>query len=155
MVNVALGGLAAQSSLWDPLYLPSLVIDGKPESWYLSGSCVSTLIEDDPWWRVDIGEPYDISTVVVIGRSDCCIDMLDGAEIRIGNSLENNSNNNPRCAVNTLTSDHIMNFHCNQMRGRYINVFLPGVNRRLQLCEVKVYATNHLTGGNATLNDGS
>ncbi|KAL7374933.1 hypothetical protein ABVT39_009345 [Epinephelus coioides] len=145
-VNVALGGVAAQSSLWDPLYLPSLVIDGKPDSWYLSGSCVSTLIEDDPWWRVDIGEPYDISTVVVIGRSDCCIDMLEGAEIRIGNSLENNSNNNPRCAVNTLTSDHIMNFHCNQMRGRYVNVFLPGVNRRLQLCEVKVYATNHLTG---------
>ncbi|XP_037615503.1 uncharacterized protein LOC119482155 [Sebastes umbrosus] len=146
--NVALGGVAAQSSLWDPLFLPHLPIDGKPYANYWYGSCVSTLYENNPWWRVDMRGPYDIISVEVIRRSDCCVSELNGAEIRIGNSLENNGNNNSRCAVITVNSNITMTFNCKQMRGRYVNIFLPGVKRRLQLCEVKVYATTHVTGVN-------
>lgn len=93
---MALGGVAALSSLLDPLLLPNLVIDGKPYSDYASRSCVSTLREDDPWWRVDMGRPHEISTIEVIRRSDCCVSELNRTEIRIGNSLENNGNNNSR-----------------------------------------------------------
>ncbi|XP_042368625.1 fucolectin-5-like [Plectropomus leopardus] len=144
--NVALSGVAAQSSLWNPLYLPSLVIDVFFFFFYGYKSCTSTLIEDDPWWRVDMLEPYDISTIVIIRRTDCCASELNGAEIRIGDSLENNGTNNPRCAIITVTSNAVMNFHCSQMRGRYVIILLPGSNRRLQLCEVKVYAASNITG---------
>ncbi|KAI4808195.1 hypothetical protein KUCAC02_000260 [Chaenocephalus aceratus] len=71
-----------------------------------------------------------------------------GQKIRIGNSLENNGNNNPRCAVITETSDAPMTFNCNHMQGRYVNIISPGVGKYLHLCEVKVYTTTQLTGAN-------
>ncbi|XP_038586833.1 uncharacterized protein LOC119911929 [Micropterus salmoides] len=92
--------------------------------------------------------PYNISYIEVIPRSDCCIYDQQGAEILIGNSLENNGNNNPRCGVITVINEIKYVFNCDQMEGRYVNVFIRGVGRRLQLCEVKVYATTTLTGTN-------
>ena len=44
-----------------------------------------------------------------------------------------------------------MTFNCNQMKGRYVNIYLPGEVKRLQLCEVKVYANALVSGGNITL----
>ncbi|XP_039678937.1 uncharacterized protein LOC120573323 isoform X2 [Perca fluviatilis] len=147
--NLALGGVAAVSSIWDSWTAPSLAIDGNPDSTYSHRSCVSTLYQDNPWWRVDLGGLYNISTIVILRRSDCCALELKGAEIRIGNSLENNGNNNPRCGVVTVTSDVTMTFHCNQMIARYVNIVIPGVNKRLTLCEVKVFA--YFTGANMAL----
>ncbi|XP_059211220.1 uncharacterized protein LOC131989882 isoform X2 [Centropristis striata] len=148
--NVALGGEATQSSMFDFTLPPSLVIDGKPNSNYLDLSCTSTDYQDDPWWRVDLGGPYQISLVEVIRRSDSSPD-LDGAEIRIGSSLKNNGNNNPRCETITVTQEDVMTFHCRQMSGRYVNIFRPGVNTRLQLCEVKVYGVSKSAGANVAL----
>ncbi|KAF3837322.1 hypothetical protein F7725_004786 [Dissostichus mawsoni] len=92
--------------------------------------------------------PYDIFSIEVFRRRDCCDHSLNGAEIRIGNSLENNGNNNPRCAVITVTSDATVTFNCNHMQGRYVNIINPGVGKDLQMCEVKVYTTTQLTGAN-------
>ncbi|XP_073331683.1 uncharacterized protein [Pagrus major] len=144
--NVALGGVTVQSSFWKPARPSNMVIDGKPYANYLHGSCISSLWESNPWWRLDMRGPYIISTIEVIRRSDSNFYDLNGAEIRIGNSLENNGNNNPRCAVITLTNDITMSFSCNKMTGRYVNIFHPGVKRILQFCEVKVYATTRITG---------
>lgn len=93
---MALGGVAAQSSLFYPWTLPSTVIDGNTDSSYFDGSCSSTQGQENQWWRVDLLAPYDILSVEVTRRTDCCISDLNGAEVRIGNSLENNGNNNPR-----------------------------------------------------------
>ncbi|XP_032399874.1 uncharacterized protein LOC116706924 isoform X1 [Etheostoma spectabile] len=144
--NLALGGVVVVSSLWDSWIVPSLLTDGNTDSTYGHRSCVSTQYQNDPWFRVDLGGLYDISTVVIVRRTDCCPTELDGTEIRIGDSLENNGNNNSRCGVITVTSDVTMTFDCNQIRGRYVNFFLPGVNKRLVLCEVKVY--DHFAGVN-------
>ena len=102
--NVALGGVTDQSSVWDPTLLSNLVIDGNPNSNYNYRSCFSTLFEVNPWWRLDLQVQYNISSIEVIRRSDCCALELNGAEIRIGNSLENNGNNNPRCLNCNCTS---------------------------------------------------
>lgn len=55
-----------------------------------------------------------------------------------------------RCAVISISNDVTMAFNCN-LKGRYVNIFLPGEGRILQLCEVKVYATALVSGGKATL----
>lgn len=95
-VNVALGGVAVQSTTWDTKLSPNNAIDGKQISQYSQWSCISTQFQDSPWWRLDLRTQYNISTIEIIRRSDCCLSELEGAEIRIGNSLENNGNSNPR-----------------------------------------------------------
>ncbi|KAI9546284.1 hypothetical protein NQZ68_028700 [Dissostichus eleginoides] len=140
---VALGGVAEASSQFSVNHGPSLAIDGKAD-----GSCFSSLTHSNPWWRLDMQGPYDIFSIEVFRRRNCCDHSLNGAEIRIGNSLENNGNNNPRCAVITVTSDATVTFNCNHMQGRYVNIINPGVGKDLQMCEVNVYTTTQLTGAN-------
>ncbi|XP_038832175.1 fucolectin-3-like isoform X2 [Salvelinus namaycush] len=65
--------------------------------------------------------------------------MIDGAEIHFGNYLQNNGNNNPLCAVmSSYSAWEVMTFQCRGIEGRYVNVFLPGCNKDLSLCEVEV-----------------
>ena len=60
-----------------------------------------------------------------------------------------------RCAIIDVTSEVTMTFHCDAHRGRYVNIFLPGANKTLQLCEVRVFPPAPITGGNAALSDGT
>uniref|UniRef100_A0A673W0M5 Fucolectin tachylectin-4 pentraxin-1 domain-containing protein n=1 Tax=Salmo trutta TaxID=8032 RepID=A0A673W0M5_SALTR len=139
--NVALRGVAAQSSLFNRQYSPRNVIDGNRNSNYNSGgSCSSTEFNTNPWWRVDLLDVYRVTAVTITNRGDCCPERLDGAEIRIGNSLENNGINNPRCAViPKIPAGQTNTFQCNEMEGRYVVVVIPGQNKILTLCEVEVY----------------
>lgn len=94
--NVALKGLATQSSTL-AFAAASRAIDGRRNSAYSKGSCSHTAgNEDSPWWRLDLRQTHVVTSVKVSNRGDCCADRLDGAEIRIGNSQENNGNDNPR-----------------------------------------------------------
>ncbi len=68
-------------------------VDGNTESDYMLGSCTHT-VGDDPWWRVDLKEVHKVTSVIITNRGDCCEERIVGAQIRIGNSLENNGNNN-------------------------------------------------------------
>ena len=56
-----------------------------------------------------------------------------------------------RCAIITVINDVLMSFSCGQMTGRYVNIVIPGAGQRLQLCEVRVYASTDITGGKTTL----
>ncbi|CAL8392998.1 unnamed protein product, partial [Gadus morhua 'NCC'] len=60
------------------------------------------------------------------------------AQILIGNSPENNGNNNPRCA-NVSKDNLIQSFQCGGMEGRFINIYQPCGVDLLELLEVKVY----------------
>ncbi|XP_057202212.1 fucolectin-like [Triplophysa rosa] len=133
--NLAFKGTATQSSTWSG-WPAQLAIDGVRKV----PSCFATTSESTPWWRLDLLDYYDISTVTITARSDCCSFQTNGAEIRIGNSLENNGNNNPVCAVisNILLGQPI-SFSCHGMKGRYVNVVRFGFSSFLFLCEVEVY----------------
>ncbi|KAJ8007596.1 hypothetical protein DPEC_G00095670, partial [Dallia pectoralis] len=146
-LNLALNGVAAQSSQLG-IYKASVAIDGDRTSDLLSGSCTHTEKDTNPWWRVDLREVYRVSTVSLTRRQDCCPERLDGAEIRIGNSLENNGLNNPRCAViSRIPVGETNNFQCKEMEGRYVVVVIPGRAEWLTLCEVEVYGSPAGTGG--------
>uniref|UniRef100_A0A8C7T3J2 C-type lectin domain-containing protein n=1 Tax=Oncorhynchus mykiss TaxID=8022 RepID=A0A8C7T3J2_ONCMY len=142
--NVALNGVATQSSLYNNRDA-SDAIDGKKNTHY--GSCTHTLKDRNPWWRVDLLNVYRITDVTLTNRGDCCPERLDGAEIRIGNSLENNGTNNPRCAViSHIPAGETHTFQCNEMEGRYVVVVIPGRSEWLTLCELEVHGIPAVTG---------
>uniref|UniRef100_A0A672KXX4 Fucolectin tachylectin-4 pentraxin-1 domain-containing protein n=1 Tax=Sinocyclocheilus grahami TaxID=75366 RepID=A0A672KXX4_SINGR len=137
--NLATGRTITQSSTIGT-WLAQQAIDFNPDFIQPSSSCSSTTAQTNPWWRVDLRYIYRVSRVVITNRLDCCPEQIDGAEIRIGNSLENNGNNNPICAViSTIPAGVSSTYTCNNMEGRYVSLFIPGDSRMLTLCEVEVY----------------
>ncbi|KAM9450171.1 fucolectin-like [Clarias gariepinus] len=138
-VNVALGGIATQSSIYLNYFPANLAIDGNIESNLGFYSCACTNKEFNPWWRVDLLALHDISHVIVTNRGDACAERINGAEIYIGNSLVNNGNNNPRCVViSSIPAGASATYTCN-LKGRYVNIVIPNIIQFLTLCEVEVY----------------
>ncbi|XP_028435570.1 uncharacterized protein LOC114556735 [Perca flavescens] len=150
--NIARGGNVIQSSLYEK-EVPERAIDGNRASNLGQGSCIVTNNDLKPWWRLDLLKKYHINTVTITNRRDCCHERINGAEIRIGNSLNDNGNNNPRCAViSSMAAGSSQTFVCNGMEGRYVNIVIPGRREFLTLCEVEVTGqaldTNIARGGN-------
>ncbi|XP_026117580.1 uncharacterized protein LOC113096415 isoform X1 [Carassius auratus] len=142
--NLSAGRNVTQSSTYG-LWSAEHAIDFNPgltKSW---SACSSTKVQTNPWWRVDLSSVYRVSSVVITNRLDCCPERINGAEIRIGNSLENNGNNNPICAViSSIPAGVSSTYICNDMEGRYMNLSIPGDSRILTLCEVEVYGEGPL-----------
>ncbi|XP_063780812.1 uncharacterized protein LOC134928726 [Pseudophryne corroboree] len=136
-INLARDGQVVQSSLFNYHIKgnPENAIDGNRDGDFSRGSCTHNNAEDNPWWRLEFRKVYKIGTIIVANRQECCADRIVGAEVRVGNSLDNN---NPVCGVIT-DADHITTLCCNGMEGRYVSVVIPGVQRVLHVCEVEVY----------------
>lgn len=92
--NLALQGKATQSSLYS-FGIPYNAIDGNHGSKWEDGSCSHTNNDISPWWRLDLRKTHKVFSVKITNL-DTSPERLDGAEIRIGDSLENNGNNNAR-----------------------------------------------------------
>ncbi|XP_050970356.1 uncharacterized protein LOC127167962 [Labeo rohita] len=137
--NLALKARAVQSSVYSNGNAENAV-DGNRGTDYGKGSCTHTTAEFNPWWRVDLGNVYSISKVVITNRGDCCKERLKGAQIRIGYNLENNGNNNELAATVLTVLDGTKTFEFEPVNGRYVNIFLPGNDEILTLCEVEVFA---------------
>ncbi|XP_050969666.1 fucolectin-like [Labeo rohita] len=134
-----LSGDAAQSSVFE-YFGADRAIDGVKYAPGTASFCTHSVMEKNPWWRLDLLDNCYIIAVTITNRADCCSERLDRAEIRIGNSLENNGNNNPICAVVTsISAGASYTYLCPYMEGRYVNVVAPGDSRVLTLCEVEVY----------------
>ncbi|XP_067300617.1 fucolectin-5-like [Pseudorasbora parva] len=93
--NLALKGKAVQSSTYYHWGAAS-AIDGIRYAPGEASYCSITLNQLNPWWRLDLQDYYYINKVTITNRADGFSERLTGVEIRIGNSLENNGNNNPR-----------------------------------------------------------
>ncbi|XP_023132500.2 fucolectin-3 [Amphiprion ocellaris] len=138
--NLALQGKATQSTVFSS-GIPYNAIDGNRESSWDMGSCTHTDSIMSPWWRLDLRKTHKVFSVKVANR-DTFSERLNGAEIRIGDSLVDNGNNNPRCAVITsIPAGAVTEFKCNGMDGRYVNIVIPGREEFLTLCEVEVYGS--------------
>ncbi|CAB1334331.1 unnamed protein product [Coregonus sp. 'balchen'] len=97
--NLALRGKATQSDLienpWHGFSHASNAIDGNRDSHFHHGSCTATDESTNPWWRVDLLDTYMVTSVTITNRGDAVPERLNGAEIRIGNSLVDNAIHNP------------------------------------------------------------
>ncbi|XP_055020146.1 uncharacterized protein LOC110170159 [Boleophthalmus pectinirostris] len=140
-VNVALAKEATQSSTMHAEGLAGHAVDGKRDPLYYHGSCTHTLLSTDPWWRVDLKHPYFVTSIIITNRKECCAQRLDGAEIRVGNSLDNNGNSNQLVAtVSHIPAGRSKTFILDgAVEGQYVNVLIPGTDKYLTLCEVEVY----------------
>ncbi|XP_075067562.1 fucolectin-6-like [Mixophyes fleayi] len=134
--NIARSGTASESSnFYDRT--ASNAIDGNYDTNENHVHCSSTNQEYQPWWRLDLNKSYYIVKVVIIARTDAYTTRLLGAELRIGNSPDNN---NPVFGTVTSVSNNVMPYCCNGTVGRYVSVVIPGRSELLTLCEVEVYA---------------
>ncbi|XP_068586010.1 uncharacterized protein [Cebidichthys violaceus] len=139
--NLALQGKATQSSL-HTTGVANNAIDGNRAFYWSQGSCTHTKQDFNPWWRLDLGKTHKVFSVNITNSVDSLPQRLNGAQILIGDSLENNGNNNPRCAViSSIPGGFTESFQCNGMDGRYINIVIPGRSEYLTLCEVEVYGS--------------
>ncbi|XP_061495357.1 uncharacterized protein LOC133390557 isoform X2 [Rhineura floridana] len=137
--NVALEGEAFQSSTYNKLGSAENAIDGSTSVDFMHRTCTHTEQEMNPWWAVDLKAEFNVSSVSITNREDCCAKRLDGAEIRIGNSFENGGSTNPRCATITyLGAGETHNYDCKEMKGQYVTVTIPDI-QILTLCEVQVF----------------
>ena len=78
----------------------SSAVDGNRDGVYDHGSCSHTNNELNPWWRLDLLKQHKVFSVTVTNSQNAVPERLSGAEIRIGDSLDNNGNNNPRYFLN-------------------------------------------------------
>ncbi|TRY57768.1 hypothetical protein DNTS_012034 [Danionella cerebrum] len=139
--NLATGQSVTQSSTFGS-WTAEKATDFNPGVLDPSSWCSKTQQETNPWWRVDLSQVYQISLVVISNRVDCCPEEISGVEVHIGNSLENNGNSNPTCALVTENPDTgISIFFCDDKEARYVNLLLPGDAKSLTLCEVDIYGT--------------
>ncbi|XP_062399921.1 fucolectin-like [Sardina pilchardus] len=137
-MNVALKGKATLSNLYGH-GIAYNAIDGNRDGIYDHGSCAHTKVHLSPWWRVDLLQKYKVFSVIITTEVSVP-ERLDGAEIRIGNSLIDNGVNNPRCdIISSVPAGFSVTYECNGMEGRYVTVVIPGRIGHLILCEVEVY----------------
>ncbi|XP_051501813.1 uncharacterized protein LOC127410684 isoform X2 [Myxocyprinus asiaticus] len=142
--NLAIGGTVKQSSTYFSWFAGQAIDGNRGFNTQANTACSSTNIESSPWWSVDLNHVYQVNTVV-ISNIICCPERIIGAEIRIGNSLENDGNNNPICAViPSIPAGNSSKFSCGGMEGRYVNLIIPGNMKQLTLCEVEVYGEGPL-----------
>ncbi|XP_062900796.1 fucolectin-like [Mobula hypostoma] len=142
--NVLYGVRATQSTTYSKYGSADNAIDGNHDNEFSHSSCSSTNSQCNPWWRVDLQRHYRIY-VVSITNLNRRPDRLNGAEIRIGDSLEKNGNNNTLCAkVNHIPAGQTAYFYCEPagVHGRYLNIFLPRCRTYLTLCEVEAFGAH-------------
>ncbi|XP_066479181.1 fucolectin-4-like [Tiliqua scincoides] len=142
--NLALGRCARQSSIfpYEIIGKACKAVNGNCDGDFEQASCTHTNLDMEPWWYVDLGDQFFISTVVVKNREDCCSERLKGAEIQVGNSLANHGKSNPVCGrIANPSPGSISTIHCNGQEGRYVSISIPGRAEYLTLCEVEVYGS--------------
>ncbi|MEQ2236179.1 hypothetical protein ILYODFUR_009822 [Ilyodon furcidens] len=92
--NVAIYGKASQSTVY-PGAIAYNAIDGNRAAQFHQGSCSATNNDFNPWWKLDLGRTHKVFSVNITNRAEFHT-RINGAEIRIGDSLINNGNSNPR-----------------------------------------------------------
>ncbi|KAE8599804.1 hypothetical protein XENTR_v10017335 [Xenopus tropicalis] len=132
------GVSVSQSSVYplDPPPNAQTAVDGNKETNYYVHPCAHTNKDFAPWWQLDLKKRYKVEAVVIVNRRDCCSERLQGAEIRVGDSADNN---NPVCGTVRDTTQATITLFCHGLDGRYVSVVIPGREEFLNICEVEVY----------------
>ncbi len=139
--NIALNKAATQSSTSNNGDA-SRAVDGNTNGVYSQASTTHTNQETNAWWRVDLGNTYELSTVKVFNRTDCCTERLDLAKVYVSTTNSNNPADYEEIGV--LNASGQQNLNDLAIVGRYIMVYQEQ-NQFLSLAEVQAYGELVLT----------
>ncbi|WP_299184327.1 discoidin domain-containing protein [uncultured Aquimarina sp.] len=137
--EIAQGKNATQKSTLDE-HNASKAVDGNTDGMFSNGSVTHTHCGTNDWWRVDLGDNYNIQDIKVWNRTDaCCSARLSNYDVKILNENRNQvwSNYQPNEAE-VPTSINAAN-----STGRYVEIQLRG-SGCLSIAEVKVYGSSLL-----------
>lgn len=138
-VNLAnVYGSSSQSSTYLPAYDSSKAIDDitTGTSW------THTQSEANAWWEVDLLDTYNMTSVTIFNRTDCCGYRLDNADIQFLDAGHN--------VIHTIsqfgTFGISQTFASLDINAQFLRVMLRGTNY-LSLAEVQVF------GGDSPVNN--
>lgn len=136
--NLALGKVATQSSNYGGL--ASKAVDGNTDGNYNTPnrSLTHTNNDDGAWWQVDLGAVYDITTIKLYNRTDCCAERLSNFTILVSETPFTGNSGGTAFATDVPYLENPVRTFSGNSRGRYIRVFLNGTDY-LSLAEVEVY----------------
>lgn len=129
-VNVALQGVASQSTTWNGR-VASKAIDG-----ITNESGTHTDNKAFEWWRVDLNDNYAIGKVAIWNRSDCCTERLSGSKVEILNSMGDVVDTKTIGDVNGI---YYIEFEFDGIIGKSVKI-TKTIQKVLSLAEVQVYA---------------
>ncbi|KAK8742165.1 hypothetical protein OTU49_002153 [Cherax quadricarinatus] len=146
VLNVAAGKAPMQSSVAEG-GIPQKAVDGSSSNTFSSDTCTLTTRERQPWWYVNLLEPYMVQLVRLDFGQSCCGDQPATIVVRVGN-------NRPDLAVNPICNRFVglleegrpLFLPCNPpMPGAFVSVHFeapPGA--QLSICEAFVYTDQAL-----------
>jgi hypothetical protein len=134
VINVARDGVATQSSTGFG-GMANRAIDGNTSGIFDNGSVAQTLLENNPYWSVDLGEMFLVESVKIWNRTDtCCNSSLDNALLEFLDTTGNVVN-----AINfTVSPNEWVLYTPQDISARFIKISLDGNDKALSLAEVQV-----------------
>ena len=143
-----------QSSTDESFSVPEKACDGILEGTFAGESYAATTIETEAWWEVDLGGVYEIESIRVWNRTDCCQELLSNVFAFVSDSPFIS-----RSAATTLADASVSAFFIGTAgaswdtpvlrTGRYVRLQHSGEGA-LNLSEVDIIA-----GGDGALNVGT
>ncbi|XP_052805091.1 uncharacterized protein LOC128234708 isoform X2 [Mya arenaria] len=148
--NIALGKMIAVSSGDQGYQLIDDCVDRD-----ISKGCCGIITGSYPWWQLDLGIPFTISSIVIHRRfkEGCAVCPTEMRDFRLFISNVTGSKNDTDL-VYTETSDRpqtiITVLLDTPITGRYVRIDIPKQDVSFALCEVQVFEYNGWTGKKLT-----
>lgn len=138
LTNVAIGKSATQSSLVHG-GVASRAVDGNTNGYWWFNSVTHTGYGYS-WWKVDLGQEYEIWEVVIWNRLDCCKDKLKNFAVEFFDSGDNIvfTSSHPDVVSQEIPDTH---FPLGGVMAQYVKVRLLSMNV-LHVAEVEVFAAS-------------
>ncbi|MCE7990242.1 MAG: DUF1929 domain-containing protein [Caldilinea sp. CFX5] len=141
--NLARGKSATQSSTYGGANA-SRAVDGNTNGTFSAGSVTHTNYNTNAWWQVNLGATYQLDSIQLWNRTDCCANRLSNFYVFVsttdmtGRSLTSLVNDATIWRFQ-VTGQAPTKLHVPAaVNGRFVRVQLAGTNN-LSLAEVQVY----------------
>jgi hypothetical protein len=114
-------------------------IDGKKNTDFFQDGCAHTGLEANPWWSISLSHVYDVETVRVTNRGDCCGERLNNLSIWVTNS-SSSYGTGIQCATGVVIPEgETRDINC-VAQGSMVWLAIIGRTEYLTLCEVEIKA---------------
>ncbi|MEM7126592.1 MAG: putative Ig domain-containing protein, partial [Chloroflexota bacterium] len=138
LTNVALGQPASQSSTFSAPYSfdAANAVDGNIDGAQENNSISHTNADAEAWWEVDLGAFYNLDTIRIWNRTDCCEGNLSDFHVLVSDGPFTSQN-----LGRTITQPGVSDFHFSGTAGRTTNIVLDRTGRYIR---IQLSGTNHL-----------